>query len=182
MSLNIIQIEKKLLNQNIRLDAFNILNLFVNSLSRQGKLNIAKSILSQVFFFIKFRKQISSITFLYQAVCNVRPLIGLKNKSSSTGAKRNAKPQVKPLSSRKSYQLAIRWLIEGAKQRSERTMSLRLYYELVDAYDKKGYAIKKKYEWHARPLSTQLKIYSFKKKTTNPKTLLLQKRNNNLKN
>jgi ribosomal protein S7 len=48
------------------------------------------------------------------------------------------------LSLASSYKLAIRWLIQGAQQRPERTMSLRLYNELNDAYNKKGYALKKK--------------------------------------
>ena len=59
--------------------------------------------------------------------------------------------------------MAIRWLIEGAKQRSERTMSLRIYNELKDAYNKKGFVFKKKYEWHNRLLSSQLKSFPLSK-------------------
>lgn len=159
--MSFIKIENKLLNQKVHQEMHTIIHSFISSLSRQGKKHVAKKIMSQVFYFIKYRKNVSGLPFIYQAICNVRPLIGIKNKGSNS--KRNSKPQVKPLSLHKSYQLAIRWLIQGAKQRSERTMSLRLFYEIIDAHEKKGHAIKKKYEWHLRPLSTLLKT-SFKKK------------------
>ena len=158
MSLDLIQIEKTLLNHNVRVEIHYIFNVLINSLAKKGKRTIAKKIISKINFFIKYKKKISSLVFLYKAISNIRPLLGQKNKSGF-----NKKPQVKILSSRKSIQLALNWLIQGAKKRSERTMSLRLYNELVDAYNKKGFAIKKKYEWHMQPLSTQLKTYSFKK-------------------
>lgn len=166
MSLDLIKIEKKLLNHNGRVEMYYILNVLINTLSKQGKRNIAKKIISKIHFFIKSKKNISSLIFLYKAISNIRPLIGQKNKS---GFKLNKKPQITILSSSKSIQLALNWLIQGAKKRSERTMSLRLYNELVDAYNKKGYAIKKKYEWHMQPLSNQLKSYSFKKSNVSGK-------------
>lgn len=160
MSLDLIQ--KKLLNHNLRsyTEIYYILSVFVNTLSKQGKRNIAKKILFKILFFIKSKKKISSLIFLYKAISNIRPLLGPK---IQVGFKLNKKPQVKILAPRKGIQLALNWLIQGAKKRSERTMSLRLYNELVDAYNKKGYAMKKKYEWHMQPLSSQLKSYSFKK-------------------
>jgi small subunit ribosomal protein S7 len=160
MSLDILQVEKKLLNHNLRLETYFLFGALIRALSKKGKLSKAKKIVSKISYFIKLNKQISVFLYIHQAISYIRPLIGLKTQAS---LKYNQKPQVVPITLHKSYQYAIRWLIQGALQRSERTMSLRLFNELNDAYNKKGFALKKKYEWHSRLLSAQLKSYSFKK-------------------
>ena len=184
MSLNIIQVEKKLLlpqqldcksvsalpinldnastarlHDNVGVTYF-LVKMFISILTKKGKLSKAQKIMAKISYYIKIKKQSSVFLFIHQAISYVRPFIGLKSQGN---LKSNKKPQVIPLSLASSYKLAIRWLIQGAQQRPERTMSLRLYNELNDAYNKKGYALKKKYEWHIRLLSTQLKSYSFKK-------------------
>lgn len=45
---------------------------------------------------------------------------------------------------KRAQALAIRWLIEGAASRSDKTMALRLAHELLDAYEGRGAAVKKK--------------------------------------
>jgi small subunit ribosomal protein S7 len=45
---------------------------------------------------------------------------------------------------KRAQSLALRWLIEGAASRSDKTMSLRLAYELLDAAEGRGGAVKKK--------------------------------------
>ena len=45
---------------------------------------------------------------------------------------------------KRAYSLAMRWLIEGAASRSDKTMALRLAHELMDAYEGRGVAAKKK--------------------------------------
>ena len=44
--------------------------------------------------------------------------------------------------------LAMRWAIDAARQRSEKTMALRLAHELMDAADNRGAAVKKREETH----------------------------------
>jgi small subunit ribosomal protein S7 len=44
--------------------------------------------------------------------------------------------------------LAMRWLIESASARSDKTMGIRLAYELMDAVEGRGGAIKKKLDVH----------------------------------
>ena len=105
MSLDIIKIEKKLFNQNFRLDAYFLLNTLINALSKKGKLSKAKKIVAKIAYLIKSNKQSSIFIFIYQAISYIRPLIGLKNQAN---LKFNQKPQVVPLSLSKSYQLAIR--------------------------------------------------------------------------
>ena len=48
----------------------------------------------------------------------------------------------------RSQALAIRWIIANARKRSEKTMTLKLAGELLDAYNNRGGAIKKKEDTH----------------------------------
>lgn len=117
MSIDNIQIEKKLLNQHTRAiackDSYVVLKTFTNSLAKQGKLSKAKQILSQISHQVKLIKEISIYLFVYRAVINVRPLIGIKNQGGSLVAKQagprpNQKPQMVPLPLARGNQLAIR--------------------------------------------------------------------------
>jgi ribosomal protein S7 len=87
---------------------------------------------------------------LVQAVHNARPLIecsqGLDTNRTSRRPPSKAKPV--PITSERANRLAIQWIIEGASKRPEKTMALRLSLALVDAYQGKGYAIKKREELH----------------------------------
>lgn len=49
---------------------------------------------------------------------------------------------------RRARALAMRWLIEGAKSRSDKTMGMRLGYELLEASEGRGSAFKKKLDVH----------------------------------
>jgi small subunit ribosomal protein S7 len=44
--------------------------------------------------------------------------------------------------------LAMRWLVEAARKRGEKSMSMRLAGEIMDAYESKGAAVKKREETH----------------------------------
>lgn len=48
----------------------------------------------------------------------------------------------------RSRALAMRWLISAAKSRSDKTMGIRLAHELLDAYDGRGNAVKKRVDVH----------------------------------
>lgn len=105
MSFDILQIEKKLLNQNLRLETYFLLNTLTKALSKKGQLIKAKKIVSKISYFIKINKQCSIFVFVHQAISYIRPLLGLKNQAN---LKFNQKPQVIPITLIKSYQLAIR--------------------------------------------------------------------------
>jgi len=134
-------LEFKLFNRHFRFEAFFLFHTLYKSLSKKGKLSKAKKIVGRISYLIKIENFSLSFIFLHQAFSYIRPLLGFKSQSK---LKFNQKPLVIPLSLAQSYRLAIRWLIEGANQRSERTMALRIYNELQDAFNKKGYVFKKK--------------------------------------
>ena len=49
---------------------------------------------------------------------------------------------------KRSQTLALRWLLEAARKRKNKTMSEKLSYELIDASQRKGFAIKKREDTH----------------------------------
>ncbi len=143
-----------------------LFSLLLHMLLKQGK--PANKILFQSCLFIKLFKGTSAPKFIYQAVRNLLPLLELRSSGSLSRSRRLSKPKPVPLLPRRSFFLAVRWLLQGASQRSERSFSLRLYRELSDAYDKKGFAFKKKIEWHSRCYSGFLKSSSLQSSDRKP--------------
>jgi len=75
---------------------------------------------------------------------NVRPLVEVKGRRVG-GATYQVPVEVRPA---RRNALAMRWLIEAARKRSEKTMAARLAGELMDASEQKGSAVKKKEDTH----------------------------------
>ena len=71
---------------------------------------------------------------------NVRPVMEVKSRRVG-GATYQVPVEVRPV---RQQSLAIRWLVEAARKRNERTMMERLANELADAASEKGSAFKKK--------------------------------------
>lgn len=134
---------------------YKFFSLLLSMLVRHGL--PAHLILFKACLYIKFFKGISPPKFIYHSLRNLLPLLDLRTSSAFSRSRRLSKPKPVPLLPRRSLFLAIRWLIQGASQRTERSFSFRLYRELSDAYDKKGFAFKKKLEWHSRCYSGLLK-------------------------
>jgi small subunit ribosomal protein S7 len=75
---------------------------------------------------------------------NVRPVVEVKSRRVG-GATYQVPIEVRP--SRRNT-LAMRWLIDAARKRSEKSMALRLAGELMEASDARGSAVKKKEDTH----------------------------------
>ena len=146
-----------------RIKMFQICNtssiFYKNSASVHSQLNKNNIILENLSSTKSTKK---ALDFLYEAILNVKPLIELEKKSKNNFSKRKSKPVV--IKTSRGFKLAIEWLLEGARQRPERSISLSLYLEIVNAYQNKGYAIKKKEELHNICKNTFFKGESFKKK------------------
>jgi len=79
-----------------------------------------------------------------KALETVGPMVEVKSRRVG-GATYQVPLEVRP--SRRQA-LAMRWLVKSARGRSEKTMTLRLAYELMDAFEGKGEAVKKKEDTH----------------------------------
>ncbi len=124
-----------------------VVTKFTNSLTKGGNQQKAEGVLRRCRMFIKIKGKKTS-KFSYQAIQNVKPLVELKNQPKSKGSRRKLKSTPAPISQKRGIKSAIQRIIEGAKKRPERTMALRLYLELLNAYNEKGYAMKKKTDLH----------------------------------
>ena len=84
------------------------------------------------------------IEVLELALENVKPVVEVKSRRVG-GATYQVPIEVR-MSRRQT--LAMRWLIEAARKRSEKSMAHRLAHELLDAADNRGTAVKKKEDTH----------------------------------
>ena len=117
-----------------------ILAKFINSLMKNGKKTIAERVLYGALENIKTKTGQDSLKVFKEALENVKPQI--ETRSRRVGGATYQVP-VEVRSDRKQA-LAIRWILDAARNRSEATMLERLSNELVDASQNKGIANKKR--------------------------------------
>ena len=117
-----------------------ILAKFINSLMKNGKKTIAERVLYGALENIKTKTGQDSLKVFKEALENVKPQI--ETRSRRVGGATYQVP-VEVRSDRKQA-LAIRWILDAARNRSEATMLERLSNELVDASQNKGIAVKKR--------------------------------------
>jgi small subunit ribosomal protein S7 len=117
---------------------------FVNSLMRKGKKSTAESILYRSMDLIKKKSEEEPIKIFEKAIDNVRPVIEVKSRRVG-GSTYQVPVEVR---ANRRQALSIRWLINYAKARSEKTMEAKLAGELLDAANNRGAAIKKKEDTH----------------------------------
>ena len=86
----------------------------------------------------------SALEVFNNAINNVRPLVEVKSRRVG-GANYQVPVEVRPV---RRLALAMRWLRESAKSRSEKSMPQRLAGELLDASENRGGAVKKRDEVH----------------------------------
>ena len=82
--------------------------------------------------------------FKDEAIKNIRPTVEVRSRRVG-GATYQVPVEVRPI---RSQALAMKWLIESSKKRNEKTMKERVAAELMDAFNNKGNAVKKREETH----------------------------------
>ena len=122
-----------------------LLAKFINMVMKGGKKAVAERIIYGALNQIsEKRKGVNPLDLLDQAMENVRPVVEVKSRRVG-GATYQVPVEVR--SSRRNT-LAMRWMIDSARKRSEKSMALRLAGELMDAADARGTAVKKKEDTH----------------------------------
>ena len=117
---------------------------FVNVVMRQGKKTVAERILYDALDTVKERTSDDPVKVFKRAIENVKPAVEVKSRRVG-GSTYQVPVEVNP--SRK-LALSIRWLIQSAQKRGEKTMKAKLAGELLDAAENRGGAIKKKEDTH----------------------------------
>lgn len=81
---------------------------------------------------------------LSKSLDNVRPTVEVKSRRVG-GSTYQVPVEVRPV---RRNALAMRWIVEAARKRGDKSMALRLANELSDAADNKGTAVKKREDVH----------------------------------
>ena len=121
-----------------------VLGKFTNSLLYAGKKSIAETIVYGALEQIKSKTGGDSLRTFHDALNTVKPDVEVKSRRVG-GATYQVPVEVR---SDRSQALAIRWIIEAARKRSEKTMVERLANELMDAVNNRGTAVKKREDTH----------------------------------
>ncbi len=118
---------------------------FINSLMIDGKKSIARRIFYEALERLRQKsKGEDPLQIFEKAMENVKPLLETRSRRVG-GATYQVPVEVRP---ERQRALAIRWIIQAARQRPEKTMVERLAAELWDAYHNRGAAIKKREDTH----------------------------------
>ncbi len=117
---------------------------FINMLMRNGKKSTAERIMYYALDNVATKSSIDSVELMERALENVRPMVEVKSRRVG-GATYQVPVEVR--ASRRNT-LAMRWLIEAAQKRGEKTMAQKLAGELLDASENKGTAVKKREDTH----------------------------------
>ena len=117
---------------------------FINMVMQSGKKSVAERIIYGALDQIEERSKADPIELLDKALDNVRPMVEVKSRRVG-GATYQVPVEVRAT---RRTTLAMRWVIDAARARGEKSMALRLAGELMDAADSRGSAVKKKEDTH----------------------------------
>ena len=121
-----------------------VVTKFTNNLMKEGKKSVAERIVYGAFDVIEKKTRQDPVKVFREAIENVKPAIEVRSRRVG-GATYQVPVEVRP-SRRQS--LAIRWLTDVSRKRSENTMMERLAGELLDAANNRGTTIKKREDTH----------------------------------
>ena len=117
---------------------------FINMIMRNGKKSTAEKIMYYALDNVADKSSLDSVELMEKALENVRPMVEVKSRRVG-GATYQVPVEVRPA---RRQTLAMRWVIDAARKRSEKSMSQRLANELMDAADNRGSAVKKREDTH----------------------------------
>mgnify|MGYP001326215998 CR=1 FL=1 len=117
---------------------------FMNQLMTRGKKSLAESIVYGAFKEIETKLNKEPLEVFEKALDEVGPLVEVKARRVG-GATYQIPLEVRPS---RRLALAMRWLVNSARSRQEKTITLRLANELIEASEGKGEAMKKKEDTH----------------------------------
>ncbi len=121
-----------------------LVSKFINVTMRRGKKSLAEKIVYGAMEILRTKMKEDPLKVMERAVENVRPLLETKSRRVG-GATYQVPVEVLP---NRSLSLAIRWIVQYAKERSGKSMQEKLAAEIMDAANNRGGAIKKKEDTH----------------------------------
>ncbi|MEW6570552.1 MAG: 30S ribosomal protein S7 [Nitrospirota bacterium] len=117
---------------------------FMNAIMQSGKKAVAEKICYGAFEIIKEKTGSDALKVFKTALENVKPVLEVKPRRVG-GATYQVPVEIRP---HRRTALAFRWILNYARERTEKTMQERLAAELLDAFNNTGASIKKKEDTH----------------------------------
>jgi small subunit ribosomal protein S7 len=117
---------------------------FINALMLGGKKSVAEQIVYGAFDLVRERSGDEPLELFKKAIDNVRPVLEVKSRRVG-GSTYQVPVEVR---SERRNALALRWLVDNARKRGEKTMRERLAAEFLDAANNRGATVKKKEDTH----------------------------------
>ena len=121
-----------------------MLTKFTNSLMLNGKKSVAEKIIYGALEIMEKKSGQDPVKLFHEAIDNVKPSVEVRSRRVG-GATYQVPIEVR---TDRRQALAIRWLVDISRKRSEHTMTERLSAELLDAANNRGSAVKKREDTH----------------------------------
>ncbi len=117
---------------------------FMNRIMLDGKKSVSEKIVYGAFDIVSKKTDKEPLEFFHEALANVKPNLEVKSRRVG-GATYQVPIEVRP---RRAQALAMKWIVDCAVKRNEKTMKERIASEIIDAHNNKGNAVKKREETH----------------------------------
>ena len=121
-----------------------IIPKLINSIMYDGKKTIAEKIIYDAIDKIKTKSKDEPLNVFNDAINNIRPTVEVRSRRVG-GATYQVPMEVRP---KRAQTLAMKWIVDSATKRNEKTMRERVANEIIDAFNNKGNAVKKREETH----------------------------------
>jgi small subunit ribosomal protein S7 len=116
----------------------------IHAVMKDGKKRVAENVVYGSMEIMKDKTKEDPVVVLKKAVENAKPIIEVKSRRVG-GATYQVPVEIRP---DRRLSLSIRWLVDFARNRGEKTMVQKLSAELIDAFNNRGTTIKKKEDTH----------------------------------
>ena len=121
-----------------------IIARFMNRIMIDGKKSVSEKIVYGAFDIVSKKTEKDPLSFFHEALDNVKPNLEVKSRRVG-GATYQVPMEVRP---RRAQTLAMKWIVDCAVKRNEKTMRERVAGEILDAHNNKGNAVKKREQTH----------------------------------
>ena len=121
-----------------------VVSKFMNNLMYAGKKSVAESIVYGALDRVEGKMKREPVEVFHEALDNIKPSVEVRSRRVG-GATYQVPVEVRP---NRRTTLAMRWLVDAARRRSEKSMGQRLAQELMDAAENRGTAVKKREDTH----------------------------------
>ena len=121
-----------------------IITQFMNKVMLDGKKSKAEKIVYGAFEIINNKTKNDPLKFFHESIDKVKPSLEVRSRRVG-GATYQVPMEVRP---RRAQTLAMKWIVDSAIKRNEKTMKERVASEIMDAFNNKGKSAKKREETH----------------------------------